>query len=270
MRRGLGQALRLGVAGDALALVRTSRWRGERVTVLAEQQLDTGAGLDATARALDRLLAAAPAGWPLTVVLSDQLVRLWQVTPPQGSTRMADLEAAAALRFQLLYGAPADGWKISADWDAGQPFLAAALPLPLLVLLERAAREHRVGIVEIVPQFVAALNRFGGALKSGAWFGVMHDGVLTVRMDGEGGQLAAVRTCAVPGDAGREWLDRHLAREALRLELAPPGRLQLCGAVPAGWSTGSAASGYACSVLGPTDDAHWPGAVRLACSGSRT
>src|SRR4051794_11610550 len=106
-----GQALRLGIAPDGLALVRTSRWQHERALLLGELRLSTNGqyqGLDAVAAALPLLLDEhehALAGMPLTVVLSDELVRLWQVAPPPGAARMADLEAAAALRYQALFGA---------------------------------------------------------------------------------------------------------------------------------------------------------------------
>ena len=265
MRRRFGQGLRLGVARGALALVKTGRWGGAPVSLLAEHALapgalDTPAGLgEALAAVLD---GAGHAGWPLTVVLADELVRLWQVTPPQGSARLADLEAAAALRFQLLYGEPAAHWIVRAGWDPVRPFLAAAMPRALLGALEQGAAGHQLPIVEIVPQFVAVLNRCGGALKPGAWFGLVHDKVLTLGAR-DGGAIAAVRAAALPAAAGAEWLAEHVAREALRLNLAAPERLQLWGSVPPAWL---GANG--CSVLGAVLQPGWSGAARLAASGS--
>src|SRR4051794_4584401 len=181
MRRRFGQALRIGLAPDGAALVKTSLWGRERLAVLAERQVGGDAGREGVAQQLRHLFEqAAPAGWPVTVVLSDELVRLWQVTPPGAASRMADLEAAAALRFQALFGAPAAGWKMSADWDAARPFLAAAVPAALLAQLEQATREHRCHLVEIVPQFVCAMNRWRKLRRSDAWFGMVHAGVLTV------------------------------------------------------------------------------------------
>jgi hypothetical protein len=259
MRRRFGQGLRLGVAPNAVALVTTGRWGGP-ATLVGEQAYAGPAGLK---DALAALLGAGYAGWPLIIVLADELVRMWQVTPPPQTTRLADLEAAAALRFQRLYGEPAADWIVRAGWDADRPFLAAAMPRALLGALEQGAGLHQVKLVEIVPQFVAVLNRCAGALGPGAWFGTLHDNVLTLgaRDPGQAGLLVAVRAQALPGSPGAGWLAEHLAREALRLNLAVPDRLQLWGAAPPAWlgantiSLGSAAAG-------------WTPAAVLAASGS--
>ena len=256
MRRRFGQGLRLGVAAGAIALVKTSRW-GAPAALVAEHAYEGAAGLQAAIKAV---LGGEYAGWPLTVVLADDLVRLWQVTPPQQTARLADLEAAAALRFQRLYGEPAGDWILRAGWDLDRPFLAAALPRALLAALERGAAAHQMKLVEIVPQFVALLNRCAGALKPGAWFGTVHDNVLTLGAC-EAGAVVAVRAQALPDSASASWLSEHLAREALRLNLAVPERLQLWGGVPPAWlganatQLGSAAAGL-------------PQAAVLAASGS--
>ena len=183
---------------------------------------------------------------------------------------MADLEAAAAMRFQALFGAPAAGWKIAADWDVAHPFLAAAVPLALLAQLEQAAHEHRFHLVEIVPQFVAAMNKWRKLRRPGAWFGLVHAGVLTIAAY-EGRALAAVRATTVPDGAGRAWLDTLVAREALRVGLERPERLQVCGPAPASWSGSTGTPQFACSLLDAGQaDAGWPDAARLACTGSAT
>ncbi|WLI90264.1 hypothetical protein Q4S45_03825 [Massilia sp. R2A-15] len=256
MRRRFGQALRLGVSHDALALVQTSRWGGEAV-LLAERPY-AAALPDALAALLD---GAGRAGWPLTIVLADDLVRLWQVTPPADSTRLADLEAAAALRFQQLYGEPAAPWQFSAGWDAARPFLAAAMPRALLGALEQGASAHKLKAVEIVPQFLGLFNRWRGALRPGAWFGVLHDGVLTLGAC-DRGAIAAVRAARVPEGAGAAWLAEHLDREALRLNLPAPAKLQLCGDLPPAWI------GARASMLGAEAPRGWSAAAQLAVSGS--
>jgi hypothetical protein len=80
-----------------------------------------------------------------------------QVAPPPQSTRLADLEAAAAMRFQALYGEPAAAWSIRRWLGSAAPLPGGALP--------RAARRARAGmavrqmaLLEIVPQFVAVFN----------------------------------------------------------------------------------------------------------------
>jgi hypothetical protein len=268
MRKGFAQALRLGVGTHGLALVKSSRWSGKGLSVLAEQRLDPADGDQALARGLRHLVAAAPpAGWPVTVVLADELVRMWQVTPPPAASRMADLEAAAALRFQSLFGAPAAGWSISADWDAARPFLAAAVPLALLAKLQQGAAAHRFHLVEIVPQFVAALNRWRKLRRPGAWFGLVQGGVLTLAAY-DGRAFAAVRTAVIPEGADRDWLEAHVAREALLVGAGRPELLQLCGDGPREWGSHAGRLKFACHLLDRAAAPAWSDAARLAATGS--
>lgn len=272
MRKRFGQTLRIGVAPGALALASCSRFGRAAPVIVAEHAFD-GAGPGATeaiGAALRQLLAdAGCTHLPATVVLADELTRLWQVVPPAGAARLADLEGAAALRFQALYGEPAAGWKISAGWDAARPFLAGAVPRQLVAVLEQAAARQHLRLVGIVPQFVAGFNRWQGALKAGAWYGQVHGGVLTVGAI-DGGQLQAVRSAALPDGASLDWLARHLAREALRLNLAAPSRLQLAGAAPAAWSAlnnSGAGAELACTLLDAGQGAALSPAARLAVTG---
>jgi hypothetical protein len=190
---------------------------------------------------------------------------MWQVAPPPAASRMADLEAAAALRFQALFGAPAAGWRIAADWNAAHPFLAAAVPLALLAKLRQGALEHRFHLVEIAPQFVAALNGWRKLRRRGAWFGLVHGGVLTLAAF-DGAALTALRTAVVPAGAGPDWLEAHIAREALLLGTAQPQRLQLCGAAPRAWGS-HAGPEFACSLLDEPVPG-WSPTAQLAATGS--
>lgn len=265
MRR-LGQSLRIGVAANGLSLVKTGRLFGSAPLALSEQPLDLFAP-DALAPGLRMLFSDLPlAGWPVTVVLADDLLRLWRVAPPPGATRLADLEAAAALRFQHLFGASPLDWRISADWSADNPFLAAAAPRVLLDQLTAAAGEHRFHLVEVAPQFVAALNQWRRERRPGAWFGQVHGGVLTLAAY-EGRALAAVRTAVIPPGADRDWLEAHVGREALRVGVGRPERLQLCGAAPSSWASSPGRLKFACSLLENIDDG-WSELARLARTGS--
>jgi len=267
MRRRFGQALRLGVGANGVALIKTSRLFGGAPLALSERALDLSAP-DALAPGLRALFAdLPPRGWPVSVVLADELVRLWQVTPPPGASRMGDLEAAAGLRFQHLFGGATSEWRISADWDARQPFLAAAAPGALIEQLALAARAHRFHLVDISPQFIAALNAWRRERRPGAWFGLVQAGVLSLAAY-DGRRLAAVRSHAVPPDAGRDWLEAHVAREALRVGVARPERLQLCGAAPAAWASSPGRLKFACSLLEDTRDDGWSDLARLARTGA--
>ena len=263
---GFGQQLRIGIAPDALALVRTSIWPHERARLLGQVGA-TGGDAVSLGAALGMLLGEHDvAGLPATVVLSDDLVRLWQVTPPEGATRLADLEGAAALRYHALFGGSLAGWTLSADWDAARPFLAAALPLALLEQLTAAASSQRFKLVEIVPQFVAAMNQHRRVRRAGAWFGVVHGGVLSVAAF-DGDLLAAVRTAPIPPGADPDWLEGHVAREALRVGLSRPERLQICGPAPKGWGSSAGRLKFACTLFEDETDPLWPDCARLALTG---
>ena len=254
MRRRFNESLRIGVSSESVALVAA---RGKHGLMVLGEQRCPDASLDticATVRAL--LSDAACTGWPATLVIDDQLARIWQVAPPKGSSRLADLEGAAALRFQTLYGEVPAAWQIAAGYDAVQPFMAAALPRQLLALLAQAGATRELKIVEVVPQFVAGWNRWRTHLKAGAWYGLVQNDVLTIGAL-EQGALRAVRAAQIGG--GADWLKQHVAREALRLGLSAPARLLISGAAPLAWNG-------ACTTLGPAVE--WSGAVRLAATGS--
>ncbi len=268
MRKRFGQALRIGVSTGALSLLRTSRWGGAGPELVAEHRFtgDLAPGFDAMAAALRQMLAdAGCGGWSATVVLSDDLSRLWQVTPPPGATRMADLEGAAALRFQMLFGESAAQWQIAAGWDATRPFLAAAMPLRLLALLREAAAEQGVTLVEIVPQFVAGWNQWRDAIKPGAWYGLVQGGVLTLGVVDDA-RVQAVRAAGMPAGAGVDWLSQHVAREALRLNVAPPSHVQISGPAPSSWN--QAVGGFACSLLQAGSGHAGSPAAALAATGA--
>ena len=267
MRRRFGQSLRLGIAADGLALLRVGGWIKPVAEVLAVRPVEAGApgALEDGLRVL--LGEAKPRRWPLSVVLADDLVRLWQVPPPQGATRPSDLQAAAALRYQSLFGAMPSDWRVSADWRADQPFLAAAAPAALLALLESLAREHGCYLVEMAPQFVAALNAIRRDRRPGAWFGLVHGGVLSLAAY-DGARLAAVRTAVIPDGADRDWLEAHVAREALRVGVGRPERLQLSGPAPRAWASAAGRLKFACTLLEDEDAAPgWPLHARLARTG---
>lgn len=260
MRRAIGQYLRIDVAQHAVSVQRVSRWRlpGRAVPaapvapataagtvatpaggLLATQAIAPSAEhpFDAIANALRALLGELGAtGWPVSFVLADELTRMWRVTPPPGAARMADLEAAASLRFQSLYGEPPSAWQLSADWNATRPFFAAAVPRALLAALSAVAKDSKLAIVAIEPRFVNAWNRSRRGLKQGAWYGHVHDNLLTLGAAADSKHLHAIRTLPIPQGADQAWLTQTLQREALLLDMDAPALLQVNGDAPAAWS----------------------------------
>ncbi|MFC0169608.1 hypothetical protein ACFFKC_16100 [Pseudoduganella danionis] len=256
MRRAWGQSLRIGVAAQGVSLLRESRWRKAGVEVLAQHVCSAAVAhpYDGLAQGLRALLGGHQlAGWPVRFVLADELVRLWRVEPPAGAARLADLQASAGLRFQSLYGEAPAGWQISADWNAAAPFWAAAMPRELLEVLQLQAQEHGLRIVSIEPQMIAVLNRWRRALRPGAWFAAVHDGVLSIAaLEPDASAVRAIRVLPMPSaqNADQLWLGQVLQREALRLDMAAPQLLQVCGSAPKLWhGPVSHAEHIPCAVL---------------------
>lgn len=264
MRRSFGAALRLGLAPDAIALVESRGW-GRAHKLLAELALDAGSALPlALANGIGTLFEGIDrARWPLSVVLADELCRLWQVSPPPQCARLGDLEAAAALRFQQLYAEPAAGWQVAAGWQLQHPFMAAAVPRPLLAAVQQAAALQSMPLVAVTPYYLALFNRHHRAIGRADWLGAVHDGVLTLGVCGEAG-LQAVRPVAIAAVHDSGWLEETMVREALRMNVPVAGRLLLCGdAVPA-WR----AAPFCIRLDGEGMPSSFSAAARLAIGGA--
>lgn len=240
MRSRFGNALRIGLSRTGVALIRTSGLLHRRHDLLSDSSLaESELGAQALTARLDMLVAdTGSSGLPTAVILADEWVRMFIVTPPRNAVRLKDYQAAAAMRFQALYGEAMNDWQLEADWDTRWPFLACAMPQAMLVALNATAAKHQLTMTQIEPQFVTAWNRWCSVLKSHAWFGLVQGNMLTLGVIGEQ-RLCAVRAAAIPADAEEQWLYEYIKREALLLSLAVPRRLQLCGALPHHWTVRS-------------------------------
>lgn len=236
MRKRFGGTLRIGLSKTSATVVHTSGWWRTRGEVLADIAEEECALPEAAAARLGALLKDCPR-LPARIVLCDNWVRRWMVTPPQNTSSLADCQAAAMARFQALFGEPLSGWHLAADWDARQPFLACATPRPLLAALQQVASERGLVLLEVAPQFVVAWNRWRADLLAGAWFGVLHQRTLTFAALGQNGP-EAVREVVLPEEAlhDQHCVPEILAREALRLNLPMPPEIRLCGQIPAHWA----------------------------------
>jgi hypothetical protein len=242
-----GAGVRIGLSGSAFAVVRQAPWGGKS-TILANHALNVdhapGAPLTETASRLVAQIdvdfrtafAETPsAGLPVRVVLSDDLARLFMVTPPQNSARLHDIKAATSMRFQMLYGDlgadPHNDWCIEADWQASRPFLACAVPRSLVEALCRAAGEHGMHVQSIEPNFVAAWNAARGRIAKGVWFGAVYEEQLTLAaIAPNASHLGAVRSLAIPADGHElQWVEEQVARTALQLDVPVPQQLCLSG-----------------------------------------
>lgn len=233
MRKLFGKALRIGLSHNGVTLLQMSGMLRPRIEILADQPCPptTPSSLDLSiARLADILAEHKCTGLPATVILTDELVRLFMVTPPQNASRLADCMTAAEMRFRTLYGEASSDWQIESDWQPHRPFLACALPKSLIAALRGMASQHRLTLVEIIPQFIAAWNGWHAALDGSSWFGVAHENTLTIGAIQQK-TLHAVRSTSAPAESwsDQEWLSSYIEREALRLNLPMPREIRLCG-----------------------------------------
>lgn len=236
MNSKLPATLRIGLSGRSVALVRSRGWLHPRHELLTELPLGAAGAQDALQGLSTALASTQSTRMRATVVLGNDLVRLFMVKPPRNAERLRDCQAAAMQRFQQLYGEPATAWSLRGDWDARLPFLACAMPQDLLHGLRKTAIEHRLALVAVQPHFVAAWNRWRHAVPERAWYGVADAGRLTLGIL-DRARLIEVRCLDLPPGARQDsaWLSVQVSREALRQALPAPECICLCGRVPQAW-----------------------------------
>jgi len=210
-----------------------SRWRGEDIAldIGAAGCLLTRAGKEHALRSragdwpavAAELMALLPVRARLAVRVADYWARYLLLEAPAGVTGVRDCRLMLAARFEALYGEAPHDWLLEADWQAGRPMLACALPRILTESL--APLQPRC----IVPSLPARWNAHCAALPStGIWCAVA-DGLTNV-LFWRDGRLRLVRQ-----QRGAD-IDGLLALELTRLgEAVPAGRFWSGAAAPAGW-----------------------------------
>jgi hypothetical protein len=266
-------SLRVGFAPNGIALMKTSGWLRHQTTLIAECALSSAQSVspETVATQLRSLLTNAKcANLPISIVVADQWTRLFMVNPPQNSGSLQDCKAAAAMRFQQLYGESLDSWQLRADWQTQHAFLACALPTALLTSLQQTAHDYRLTLLSVAPQFIATWNQWRNNLKPDAWFGLVHENTLTLAAIDQQ-RISSVRTTTLPEDGwDAQWLTTHLAREAMLLNLPVPKQVQLCGSIPSqsvlnsGTSPSFTQLDIAARKVGYASES---AAARLACAG---
>lgn len=211
-----------------------SRWRAENI------DLEIGGSALALWRGGLRVqLAAAPGDWPalaaelactlaprsrLAVRVADCWTRYWLLDPPTGVASLRDCRLLLRARFEALYGQSAADWLLQADWQAGGPMLACALPRSLHDALSGFA------LSTMTPELMRSWNRQCATLPaSGVWC-ASADGMLNL-LHWQDGVLRLVRQ-----QRGTD-ADGLLALELARLGAAVPAQRIWSGRdVPEGWS----------------------------------
>lgn len=228
----MGARLCLGISKNGMALLQTSGvWR-KSISVLSEQEFagDAPPFLDKLRTTCRTLFSANNcAGKPLTIILADDLVRLFFTTPPSNATSMQDCQAAANARFQVLFGEASEAWQIKADWDAQFPFLTCAISHAVFNSIQQAAIDSDMTILSITSQFLSAWNTWCRHLPPNSWFGVVRNQCLTIGII-EQDRLLAVREIEIPLNGNNpQWINEHIQREALRFHIPAPQELKMCG-----------------------------------------
>jgi len=154
----------------------------------------------------------------LHVTVDDGLTRSFVVTPPSGARGLHELRAAAAARFAMLYGEPAEHWLLAADWQASTPFIACALPQQLCKEFDRLARTNRWQLGSVCPALVRSWNEDPLAVPGDGWLIVGFGLTLTLAHTGNA-QPIALRSLRLPAAPGLADLATLLEQERLRTPL---------------------------------------------------
>ena len=166
------------------------------------------------------------------VTLDDTVVRRFSVMPPAGVRALADLRAAAALRFERLYGESLDGgWRFDAAWHARRSFVVVAMPCATQDALLEPLAAARWPVRSMAPNFVRQWQAQRGRLnRSGIWLvvrGTTESVTVWARADDgdrvrQGRALTSTWTDAAA-------LTRWIESEALQLDLDMPSTVVVCG-----------------------------------------
>lgn len=237
-----GAEVRISLAKHALTIIRMGAFARGGVILLDETSIGDFPPQMLLQRCRSTLAETSPAGLSLSVILSDDLVRLFMVTPPQNAARLQDLIAAANLRFQSLYGEAPHDWQVDANWQTGAPFLACAVPRALVEECRNLANDMRMPLVSLQPHFVASWNAARRELmgaKDHAWLGVLRGhnlslGIVTAKPKQ---RLNSVRTLTIPaGKADFDWLQEQLTRAAMQAGVSAPNSMLLAGDARSEWT----------------------------------
>lgn len=212
MSRLKAERLTLGLGAQRIALL------GESTRLVLEQAPDA-AGFAALQAALAQPARKTWFAPRLQVCVADSLLRYWLVQPPANVASLAVLQAVAEARFSQLFGSTPAGWRLRADWQLDQPFVACALPEALCQNVQALVQQQGWRLDGIAPAALSALNRVAGQIPDDGWLGIAHglDLLYGLRLAGQWHSLRLIRFDAAPS---ADVLLERLQGEARRLAVA--------------------------------------------------
>jgi hypothetical protein len=201
-----------------------SRWSGKQV------ELYVGADHAGAADLPAELLAGVHANKRVAVTVADSRVRYFLLAPPEGVASLRDCRLLLDARFESLYGHPPHEWVLQADWQAGRPMLACAMPRALLHTLASLRP------VAVRPHLLVLWNRHCARLPATGVLCASRDGMANL-LYWEHGIMRLVRQQRHTGAGDPEALQALLSLELARLEAEPPGARFWSGErAPPGWT----------------------------------
>ncbi|UXH76062.1 hypothetical protein [Roseateles amylovorans] len=129
------------------------------------------------------------------LVVSHSLARHWLQATVTGARSLKELQAIAAGRCAQLFGGRPQSWRVAGDWQAGQPFLCAALPSLWAETLSRLP----AGTPRMETSLQAALARTADTLPDNGWVVLREEGQAAL-MHLSDGRLHGLRVIHLPPD----------------------------------------------------------------------
>jgi hypothetical protein len=197
---------------------------------------ENGVSFDALRDGLEK---ANLTGISVQVVLHDDAMRIWPVSLPDYASRMADLDAACAMRFEAIFDEPLGPWVWRSSPQLSSDFIACAMRRTRLKELQAILRKHSLGLASVEALSVALWNRWRQPLKAksaNAWLGICTQHEFTLCL-AQQGNVIQVRHVPLSQTLLTDplWLSQHAQREASRFGQSMPELIGLCGSVIDPW-----------------------------------
>lgn len=232
----VGHGLAIGLCPETVGIVRLGGWHrtrvdGREIVEVAEPSADGMAALAALKNWLQQHRSAPAGHWrwlrpPVSIVLSDRLVRYARIPWSGGTLSPQEEEALSRACFEERYG-DMNGWTVRCEAARyGQGRLAGAVPSELMGGLQRLLLAHRLDCRAVTPYFVTCWNRWRREIvaangKADALFAVADAEAAVIGVtDGTNGGLRSLRSLRMRN--GECDLAEVTAREALLQGLADP------------------------------------------------